>query len=176
MSWRPRDTLTLSADLTRTTWSEARILDYFDLAATARSANGVPVGAARPRPSPRAAVPHPARASPTRTTPTTRCRLVSQHDAEQIRVGLEWVLIKGRLKVPLRAGYFNDRQIIPNPDGNIPRFNGFTVGTGLILGSMLLDVAYVHEFGDYHVTEQAAAGGGDLDAAPDAARHGDATA
>jgi hypothetical protein len=62
--------------------------------------------------------------------------------------------------VPLRAGYFSDRQITPNPGGDIPRFNGFTVGTGLILGSMLLDVAYVHEFGEYFVTAEAVAGGG----------------
>ncbi len=144
LSWRPRDTLTLSADFTRTSWSEARILNYFDVAATGPSVDGTP------------SVPPPPNVYPEQQYPT---RLLGQQDAEQIRVGVEWVLIKGRLKIPLRGGYFNDRQITPNPTGDIPRFNGFTVGTGLILGSMLLDVAYVHEFGDYVVTADAAAGG-----------------
>ncbi|HEX9189677.1 MAG TPA: hypothetical protein VGB87_21560, partial [Vicinamibacteria bacterium] len=90
--------------------------------------------------------------------PADPVRLASQRNAEQIRLGLEWVLIKGGLKIPLRAGYFNDRQIIPNPGGNTPRFNGFTAGTGLILGAVLLDVAYVYEFGDYLVSVDAASG------------------
>jgi hypothetical protein len=67
--------------------------------------------------------------------------------------------------VPFRAGYFTDRQITPNPTGDIPRFNGFTVGTGLILGPILLDVAYVHESGEYFVAADAA-GGGDFDRPP----------
>jgi hypothetical protein len=61
--------------------------------------------------------------------------------------------------LPFRAGYFNDRQITPNPTGDPPRFNGFTLGTGLILGPMLFDVAYVHESGEYFVTADTAEGG-----------------
>jgi hypothetical protein len=163
LSWRPRDTLTLSADYTRTGWSEARIRDYFELVVTPRDlSDGTP------------AVPPPAIVRPELQYPTLSrvpdpddpsdpARLSSQRNAEQIRVGVEWVLIKGALKVPLRAGYFNDRQIIPNPGGNTPRFNGFTAGTGLILGSMLLDVAYVYEFGDYLVAGTDATSGGEFD-------------
>jgi len=162
LSWRPRDTLTLSADYTRTGWSESRILDYFDLAVTQRDAiDGTP--AVPPSP-----IVHPELQYPTLLgvpDPDDPASLVSQRNAEQIRVGVEWVLIKGALKVPLRAGYFNDRQIIPNPGGNTPRFNGFTAGTGLVLGSMLLDVAYVYEFGDYLVATEAASGG-QFDQAP----------
>lgn len=157
LSWRPRDALTLSADFTRTRWSEARILNYFELANTPRSNDGVP------------AVPPPPTVNPERQYPTLRpvpdpsdpadpARLQGQQDAEQLRVGVEWVLIRGGLKVPLRAGFFNDRQITPVPGGNPPRFNGFTVGTGLILGSMLLDVAWVYEFGEYSVADDATAG------------------
>jgi hypothetical protein len=75
--------------------------------------------------------------------------LVSEQvDAQQIRAGVEWVVISSpRVKVPLRAGYFNDRQITAYPDGRIPRYNGVTFGTGLILGPLLLDVAYLLEFG-----------------------------
>ena len=158
LSWRPRDTLTLSADFTRTHWSEARIQNYFELSATQPSDDGVP------------AVPPPPVVYPNRQYPTLRpvpdpsdpadpLRLQGQQDAEQFRVGVEWVLIRGGLKVPLRAGYFNDRQIEPVLGGNPPRFNGFTVGTGLILGSMLFDVAYVYEFGEYSVAAEATTGG-----------------
>jgi long-subunit fatty acid transport protein len=158
VSWRPLDTLTLSADFTRTTWSEARIVDYFDLAATGPTVGGIPAVPPPPNIYPELQYPT-LGAVPDPDNPEDPARLLGQQDAEQIRVGVEWVLIKGGLKIPLRAGYFNDRQITPNPTGDIPRFNGFTVGTGLILGSMLLDFAYVHEFGEYSVTADAAAGG-----------------
>ena len=83
--------------------------------------------------------------------PQDPLRLAGQQDKQELRVGAEYVLIAGRLKVPLRAGYFNDRQITPNPGGDTPRFNGYTLGTGLLLGPLLLDVAYVHESGGYSV-------------------------
>ena len=122
------------------------------------------------------AVPPPPVVYPDRQYPTLRpvpdpsdpadpLKLQGQQDAEQFRVGVEWVLIRGGLKVPLRAGYFNDRQIEPVLGGNPPRFNGFTVGTGLILGSMLFDVAYVYEFGEYSVAAEATASG-ELDVPP----------
>ena len=114
LSWRPRDALTFSADFTRTHWSEARIQNYFELAATQPSSNGVP------------SVPPPPVAYPDRQYPTLfpvpdpdnpddPLKALGQQDAEQFRFGVEWVLIHGGLKVPLRAGYFNDRQIEPGP-------------------------------------------------------------
>jgi long-subunit fatty acid transport protein len=130
VSWRPRDTLTLSADLTQTDWSESRITDYFSLGAT-------PPGAAARDPDVYDELPYP-----------TLSPRIEQEDAIQVRVGVEYVLIAGRLKVPFRAGYFSDRQIEPNASGETPRYNGLTVGTGVILGSLLLDVAYLREFGE----------------------------
>jgi hypothetical protein len=162
-SWRPLDTLTLSADLTRTSWSEARIQNYFDLAATPRSEDGIPATPPAPNVYPNFQYPT-LRAVPNSDDPEDPARLLGQQDAEQIRVGVEWVLIWNRFKVPLRAGYFSDRQITPDPTGDIPRFNGFTLGTGLLLGPMSLDVAYVHESGEYFV----AAEGGDFDLPPTA--------
>jgi hypothetical protein len=50
--------------------------------------------------------------------------------------------------VPLRAGYFNDKQINIFGVESAPRFNGFTVGTGVILGAVVFDVAYLYEFGE----------------------------
>jgi hypothetical protein len=153
ISWRPRDTLTLSADFTSTSWSRARILDYFEVSVTQRSEGGTP------------AVPPPPVEFPELQYPTLRAvpeaddpaRRFGQQDSQQIRLGAEWVLIKGGLKMPLRAGYFNDRQITPVAGGSLPRFNGLTAGVGIILGSVLLDVAYVHEFGDYLVSSEVAA-------------------
>jgi long-subunit fatty acid transport protein len=151
-SWRPRDTLTLSADYTRSNWSRARIQDYFTINATLPSDDdGVP---AQPPPPvfydelqypTLAAVPDP-------DDPADPLLRVAQQDAEQIRAGVEWVLITGRVKIPLRAGYFNDRQIAPaGGSGDTVRFNGLTAGTGLILGGVQIDVAWVYEFGEYFV-------------------------
>jgi hypothetical protein len=144
VSWRPQDTLTLSADFTRTRWSESRISGYFDLKVTGQSDED---GNPQPRP--------PATLRPPLLYPTLRepgTALGQQADSQQFRVGVEYVFLANRLKVPLRLGYFSDRQIIPNSEGDIPRFNGVTAGIGLALGSMLLDVAYVYEFGEYTVT------------------------
>ncbi len=133
VSWRPRSALTLSADFTRTYWSRARISNYFTLPFT-------------PRP-----VPEPVPAPDPFFYDPLNYPLVdqSQGDTDQIRFGVEYVLIGGKIKVPLRAGYFNDQQIIRPGGGDQPRFNGFTAGLGIILGPMLLDVAYLHESGSF---------------------------
>ena len=149
ISWRPIDTLTLSADLTQTSWSKARIQNYFDLQATPTTDEEGNPG-----------TPPPPNIYPSFQYPTLK---PGQQDAQQIRAGVEWVLIWGRVKLPLRAGYFNDRQITPNPGGDTPRFNGFTLGTGLLLGPLLVDVAYVHESGAYTVPADT----GDFDFPPD---------
>jgi long-subunit fatty acid transport protein len=163
ISWRPIDTLTLSADFTKTTWSEARIQNYFDLPRTLPSGpDGTPATPPPPNIYPNFQYPT-LKAVPNTDDPNDPARLFGQQDAQQIRVGVEWVLILGRVKLPLRAGYFNDRQITPNPGGDTPRFNGFTLGTGLLLGPMLVDVAYVHESGAYTSPPDS----GDFDLPPD---------
>ncbi|MGE5127944.1 MAG: OmpP1/FadL family transporter [Betaproteobacteria bacterium] len=150
LSWRPHDTFTLSADLTLTRWSQARIHNYFDLEVT-------PAGGETPAPKPPPNV-YPLLQYPTlNALPTSdNPGLSTQQDKQELRVGMEYVLIAGRLKVPLRAGYFNDRQITQDLVGHTPRFDGFTAGVGLVLGSVLLDVAYVYEFGKYYVAGEAA--------------------
>jgi len=161
VSWRPIDTLTFSADLTRTSWSEARIQNYFDLTVTPQSTDGVPATPPPPTVYPNLQYPT-LTAVPSSGDPDDPARLFGQQDAEQVRLGVEWVLIAGRVKVPIRGGYFNDRQIIVNLTGDPPRFDGFTAGTGLILGPMLLDVAFVYESGEYSVTS-VAPGGAEFD-------------
>jgi hypothetical protein len=146
VSWRPRDTLTLSGDFTRTRWSKAIIKGYFDLPVTAESDDD---GNPAPKPAPNIRDPL---LYPTLSDPVTEKD--AQRDGQQLRLGLEYVFLTNRLKVPLRIGYFSDWQITPNPAGDVPRFNGITAGIGLALGSMLLDVAYVYEFGEYSVTAE----------------------
>jgi long-chain fatty acid transport protein len=137
-SVRPRNALTVSADYTRTRWSKGVVRDFFDLGRT---------GA----PSIFPELPYPTLDS---TEP--------QEDTEQVRAGLEYVLIRGRLKLPIRVGYFNDKQYFQAirryatlGDGTVvvvtraPSFDAVTAGAGLILGRILLDVAYVYEHGRY---------------------------
>jgi hypothetical protein len=141
LSLQPRDELTLSADYTRTRWSDPTIAGYFDLPRTPRGEQDSP-----PPPDVR-----PPLLYPTLREPET---VLAQEDAEQFRLGVEYVLFTSRLKVPLRLGYFSDRQITPNPTGELPRFNGITAGIGVVVGSLLFDVAYVYEFGEYFVTQE----------------------
>jgi hypothetical protein len=70
-------------------------------------------------------------------------------DAEQIRAGVEYVLIHGQVRWPVRAGYFSNRQTNRDATGSGPRFNGATLGLGMGVGPLLLDVAFVYETGDY---------------------------
>jgi hypothetical protein len=88
-SWRPRSTLTISADYTRTYWSGASIHDYFTLPIT-----GPPLAPDDIFDE----LPYPALES-------------SQSDTEQLRLGFEWVLLGRRVKVPLRLGLFTDRRM-----------------------------------------------------------------
>ena len=129
-SWRPSNPWTLSVDYTRTFWSKGRIRNFFRLPGI-----GPPI-------------------VPGRTffdlLPYPKLNELQQKDTEQIRLGGEYVALRGDgYAVPLRAGWFNDRQYFRQEDGTAPRFNGLAVGAGLVLGSMLFDVAYTYEFGDY---------------------------
>ena len=155
LSWRARETLTLSADYTRSDWSHARIRDSFAVRFTpATDEEGNPGQPPPPVFFPELQYPT-LTAVPDPDDPDDPALRVGQQDAEQIRAGVEWVLIKGRLKVPLRAGYFNDRQIAGTRSGEAVRFNGVTAGTGLILGALQLDLAWVYEFGEYFVAAEA---------------------
>jgi hypothetical protein len=156
LSWRPRDTLTLSADYTRSNWEAARIRDWFEIGATSVSdEDGNPAQPPPPVFFDELQYPTLERV-PDPDNPTDPLLLVAQQDAEQIRAGVEWVLIKGQVRIPLRVGYFNDRQIAPAPGGGgAIRFNGLTAGTGLIVGAMQLDFAWVYEFGEYFVASEA---------------------
>jgi hypothetical protein len=58
---------------------------------------------------------------------------------------------------PIRAGYFRNRQTFPEQtlpasgggSPSAPWFNGGTLGLGMGVGPLLLDVAFVYETGDW---------------------------
>lgn len=123
-SWRLRSSLTLAADYTRTEWSNAQIHNFFVLRTP------------EPDPAVFEDLPYPLLDA-------------HQNDTEQIRIGAEYVVLRARLKWPLRIGYIFDRQYFESAAGTSPVFRGLTVGTGLILGPVLLDVAYLREVGRF---------------------------
>jgi long-subunit fatty acid transport protein len=125
-SWRVQNALTVSMDFTRTFWSDAWIENYYDLTQN----QGVQTFPQR--------LPFPSLGTSG-----------EQKDTQQIRIGAEYVVLFERVKWPLRAGYFNDRQYYQSDDLNTPRFNAFTFGTGISAGNFLVDVAYVGEYGRY---------------------------
>jgi hypothetical protein len=141
-SWRPMSQLTLSADYTQTYWSRGRIHNFFTL---------------ERRLSPGSPAPPPVKGEDLfDTLPYPTLFQSNQTDTEQLRVGAEYVLILGSVKVPLRIGFVGDRQYFHEANaigseftGGVPRFHGLTAGTGLLLGPLMLDVAYLHQVGDY---------------------------
>jgi hypothetical protein len=137
-SVRPRSALTLSVDYTRTLWSEGIIRTTSTWAGRGQWAFFDKL-------------PYP-----------TLDDTVEQEDTGQLRAGLEYVLIGGRLKVPLRIGYFSDKQYFRAikryatlgdgsaiPVTGAPRYDALTAGAGIIIGPILLDGAYVYEHGSY---------------------------
>jgi hypothetical protein len=130
VSWRPKSAMTVSADYTRTFWSNGRIHDFFILPAQEP-------GKEDPPPTVYADLPYP-------TLDDAR-----QFDTTQLRLGVEYVVLGTRVKVPLRAGVFTNRQYFADGNGDPPLFTGFSLGTGLILGPLMFDVAYVREQNTY---------------------------
>jgi long-subunit fatty acid transport protein len=121
-SWRATQSLTVSLDVTRTFWSHSTIENFFEV----------------PRQGSEQVFPR--LPFPTLVTEVS--------DTQQIRAGLEYVVIGSKLKWPFRIGYVNDRQYFQAADGP-PHFNAFTVGTGVLAGHFLFDLAYVYERGSY---------------------------
>lgn len=138
-SWRARSTLTLSADYTRTFWSTGRIRNFFILPPQEP-------GKDDPPPVSFPELPYPTLDDFVQVDGTYQPR---QFDTQQFRFGVEYVVLGTRIKVPLRAGVFTDRQYFADGGGNPPVFVGFSVGTGVILGPVLFDVAYVREQNTY---------------------------
>jgi hypothetical protein len=124
LSWRPRSAVTLSADYTLTSWSKGSVIEYFRL-----GQEDIEVFDDLPYPTFDGRFP--------------------QHDTHQVRAGVEVVLLGRSVKVPIRAGVLGDRQYVETFEKGAPWFVGASLGTGLIVGPVLLDVAYLHQRGKY---------------------------
>jgi len=62
----------------------------------------------------------------------------------QIRIGAEYLIIRGKFTIPLRSGIFYD----PEPAKNSPdSFYGISFGTGIAWGKIIFDIAYTYRFG-----------------------------
>lgn len=140
VSWRIRSPFTVSADYTRTFWSDARIVNFFELAAG-------PLDPERP-PKPHELLTYPSLGQVPCPPPDEDPACFEQGDTRQVRLGAEYVILRERLKWPLRVGYIRDRQYFEGVDG-APVFHSFTVGAGVIAGPVLFDVALLHERGRY---------------------------
>ena len=127
-SWRASSPLTISGDYTRTFWSRASIRNYFTLRARPLEATEAPPPDIR-----------------TDRLPFPDVFQEAQSDTEELRLGVEYVIISGRLKLPLRAGYVREK---PYRLSGAPSFDGVTGGAGLVLGPVLLDAAYVYQWGE----------------------------
>jgi hypothetical protein len=141
VSWRARSALTISADYTRTFWSDGRIHNFFTVQATEP-------GKAPPAPLVYPELPYPT-LDDVDVTLDGHITAFNQFDTTQVRLGIEYVLIGSKVKVPLRAGAFTDLQYFADRDGDPPLFTGFSVGSGLIIGPLMFDVAYVREQNTY---------------------------
>jgi long-subunit fatty acid transport protein len=139
-SLRPWSAVTASVDYTRSFWSRGQIHNFFTLPTQQLPEETVPPDGPDFFPDDPVTgngLPYPSLID------------AQQQDTEQIRAGLEYVVIRGRLRLPLRIGYFNDRQYFRSISGHAPRFDGLTGGAGIVVGRILLDVAYVYEHGHY---------------------------
>ena len=66
------------------------------------------------------------------------------HDTTQARAGIEYLIVREKTVIPLRAGLFYD----PQPSEKHPDdFFGFTLGTGIMIENVVIDWAYVFRYG-----------------------------
>jgi hypothetical protein len=149
-SYQASNTLTFSADFTRTAWSQATITDFFSLAREVQPKDGEP----------------PANPIDTYTKlpfPAVEEGGNGQSDTSQLRLGAEWVLRlgeSGNVLLPLRVGFFRDGQPVTirlkavtgfpltKYQEQRPTFTGLTMGLGVTVGGVIFDLAYIRESGD----------------------------
>jgi long-subunit fatty acid transport protein len=150
LSWRPRNALTISFDYTLTRWSRGRIENFFILGRCPAKDQCPPLGQPQLEADP---LNPDSRLFPSLPYPTLNDTR-GQRDTQELRAGVEYVIIGSTVKWPIRAGVFDDRQYFNQPTEGPPRFRGFAVGTGVIVGPILLDAAYVYERGSYQILDR----------------------
>ncbi len=135
VAWQPVERLILAADYGAMAWSKAK-LDRYDFADYDENV--------QPAVYSYTDVPFPSFGG-------------KQSDSSSVRVGAEYIILFGKhTAVPLRAGYFRERQLAPlsgfSATGRIPSppptYTGYTLGAGLTHNKVQFDVAWVHTTGD----------------------------
>lgn len=72
----------------------------------------------------------------------------TQQDTSTARIGAEYIVVlRHSVTLPLRAGYFTEEQITNINGAGQPTYKGFTAGTGIGIGRVQLDVAWVRTTG-----------------------------
>jgi len=70
-------------------------------------------------------------------------------DTQQLRAGVEYLVSRSRLAVPLRLGGFINEVFWSDWEDKPIRYYGFTCGAGLALKSITLDLAAIYSIGKY---------------------------
>jgi len=86
------------------------------------------------------------RSNGSKTNPVTGGLMSKSHtrDTTQVRAGCEYLFVLEKTIIPLRWGVFYD----PEPAAKHPDdFYGFSLGTGISLGPVVLDCAYIYRWG-----------------------------
>jgi long-subunit fatty acid transport protein len=81
-----------------------------------------------------------------KTSPVTGGDMTKSHtkDTTQVRAGCEYLFVLEKTIIPLRGGVFYD----PEPAAKHPDdFYGFSLGTGISLGPVVVDCAYIYRWG-----------------------------
>ena len=66
-------------------------------------------------------------------------------DTTQVRMGMEYLFIRDKYAIPMRLGLFYD----PEPaTGHVDDFYGFSLGTGISYGNIVLDTSYQFRTGN----------------------------
>jgi long-subunit fatty acid transport protein len=130
IAWRPTDRLTFAVDYSEMNWSKGRIEGYM---VPSWDREGEPI-VREPRD---VGFPFP----------------VDQDDSWTARGGVEYViLLKNGGIIPLRAGYFEEKQFVAFNEfvgvGDAPTFDGYSIGTGFAFKNFQFDIAWIRTTGD----------------------------
>lgn len=134
LAWRATDTLTLTADYSEMSWSDAIVQEYQPAIwdENAQPAVGEPRDVYFPF-------------------------AYEQKDSWTARAGAEFVIVLGNgALLPLRAGYFQERQfasLSPYYSQEPATFDGYSLGTGFAYKNIQFDIAWAHTEGDDSISE-----------------------
>ena len=133
VAYKPTEYLRLAFDVTQTNWSDGTA-NYYNGKNLELQENGEPI---EDYYNEKFDEPY-----PTRTK--------YQTDARQYRLGAEYLFQAGsKVQVPLRGGVFADSQLRETIDGDSVIFYGYALGTGIQVGGLYVDLAYVYSQGSY---------------------------